>query len=461
MPWSGTDTMLAEFQGRERVFPIVKMTLGDDVIRIATQAVASASKGMYVSHLRSMSGFRREAFDRDFALSIPTPSISVKDEDRVIQKIIGGPLKGKARFSPVEIWWLPETDTGIGSADHYEDFDGVVTNYGHVGDREWSFELSLKSADVLNGKPKIPILGIDFPTAPAKFRNEPLWIIYGKHASLGITDAAGMVKALPAAVDAAGVSLDWVLSFGQLQIQRLYRNGVEETASWGFYVLERGTHRYQMARYSGGSNPTPDDTITFDCWGLFTTAPATASAPIENPASCIRNFLANFVFGSADLRAGSAWESETGKPIATAVLDLAATYFSARGEVMGKVIRADETVIDVFNGWCKSTRSVPLFTDAWAIGAIPEDEGELGIYQNDRHMAQALGYILDSQNKPAGSVSMSTSRSKPVSEILASFLHNDATSSLTDSILVADPSQTTTVREAFDIEYGDTSIIDL
>lgn len=465
MTWSGTDALLSEFRGLQRVVPVVNLTLGANTLKIAESDVASASRGQYLGDLKSMEGFVRRAHDQDFALTLPRPSFTVYDRDHTLRDYIGGPARGKVKNAPVEVWWVPTEDSGLTTADHYQDFAGVVIDYGQTGYREWTFELALTSEEVLNGNLQIPTLGIDFPEAPAEFINEPLWIVYGKHASLGITGATGLVRALPIVVDSSGDSIDWVLGYGQLQIQRLWRTisgeMTEDTSNWAFYVLERGGHRYQMARYTGGgTTPTSEDTVSFDCWGLFDTAPATASVPIENPASCLRNLLANFVFGESDLTEGASWESETGKPIATAVLDAAETYFSDRGQVMGKVIRANERAIDVINAMCLSTGMVPMFDDGWGIGAIPEDEGELDLSPEGRHASFYRGEIQTENGDPDQLIKSDTGRGRRATELLTSYLMDDTQGALTETLLVADPSQGVTIREELNLEYGDTSLID-
>lgn len=465
MTWSGTDALLAEFGGQGRVVPILNLTLGGDTLKVAERDVASASRGQYLGDLKRMEGFQRRAFDDTFALELPRPRVTIYDRDRTIRDYLGGPARGQVKTSPVAVWWVPTEESGLTSSDHYQDFAGIVTNYGSSAHREWTFELGLASEQALNSQPKIPTLGEDFPTAPAEFKGDPLWIVYGKHASLGVTGATGMINALPAVVDSSGDSIDWVLGYGQLQIHRLWRTisgaMTEDTSNWGFYVLERGGHRYQMGRYTGGgTKPTPDDTVSFDCWGLFQTAPATASVPIENPASVLRNFLANFVLGASDLTAGASWESEAGKPIGTSVLDDAESYFSTRNEVTAKVIRANEKALDVVNGMFASSRMVPFFTDAWAIAAIPEDEGELELFPTGRHIAHARGEIQDESGDPAERIQADTQRSKPLSEFEVYHLLIDAQGTLAESISVADPSQPITVREDLNLEYGDASLID-
>lgn len=455
MPSSVHSTMLAELQGSARVFPVFELVLGSTTYRYAPEPVASLSNGLYKPYVTAMDGFDRQANTTEFSLQIPSPSVTVFDAERELQKAIGGPQKAKVRNS-VARCYLRTTASGVTD---YQFFAGVVTDYKLQGDRSWSFTLA-PNTEPLMGQPKIPFLTkVDFPDAPLSSLGQPLWIVYGKHASSGVTDAAGMVAALPAVVDASGDSIDWVLSYGQMTIDKIYRTIsnelTEDTANWGFYTLERGTHRYQMARYTGGgTNPTPDDEVRVDCQGLFEDAPVSGTtAPFENPVACIRNFLGHFAYGDGDVREGRAWTDESTVPLATAILDLAEAYYSARGHVMAKVIRADEKVLDVFNDWCKNWNAAPFWTDAWELAAIPEDEADTDIYHDDRH-------IMQIERDALGDIQMDTSRSQPVSSIQVNYLLDEAAGSLTESRTVTDPSATNTVRETFDFEWGDKSLID-
>lgn len=447
MPSSLAAAMLAEMQGTNAVYPVFEITLGSTVYRFSSETgVNSLANGVYMPYITGMSGFTREADSTGYTLVIPTPSVSIYDVDRVLQKAIGGPQRNNIRGSSVAAYFR---SPNVAEASHYQFFSGIVENYGISGDREFQFTLS-PDVDKLNGQPRIPYLtDTDFPTAPTEFLNQPLWIVYGKHSSSGVVDTTGMVQCLPSEVDSNGDCLNWICSYGQMTIQRLFLNGVDDTANWGFYTLERGRNRYQMAIYTGGgTNPTPDDTVTIDCEGLFAAAPVSGTTtPFENPAECLRNFLAHFVYGDGDVRAGQAWESETGKPIASGIFDDAETYFNTRGDVLARVVRADERVIDVLNDCCSSFDMVPMFDDSWGIGAIPEDEADTDIYHDDRLVSQR-----DRDN--IGPLQMSTIRSKPITEIVVNYLLADASNTLTESGTVTDASAANIVRETFDLKWG-------
>lgn len=455
MPSSLHANMLAEMQGQNRVFPVFELTLGSATYQFAEEPVVSFSQGLYKPFLVSMSGFSRDANSSEFSLVIPSPTVTIFDQERVLQKAIGGPQKASVIGSSAAAYFRSNY---VSSANHYQFFSGVVINYRITEDRKWEFRLS-PDVRVLNSEPKIPYLGEDFTEAPIDFQSQPLWIVYGKHGSAGVPEAAGMVTALPAVEDSSGDSIDWVLGYGQMTIQKLYsdRSGTmqEETSSWAFYTTERGTHRYQMARYTGGStNPTPDSTVRVDCFGLFQDAPVSATTtPFENPAECIRNFLTHFAFGGGDVRDGQSWESETGKPIATSIFDSAETYFSNRSHVMARVVYANQKVIDVFNAWCDDFNAVPFWSDAYGIAAIPEDESDTDIYHDDRHIRQIYRDNI-------GLLSMDTSRAKPISELKLNYFLVDAESRLVNSIVISDPSISTTVRDSFDFESGDANLIE-
>jgi hypothetical protein len=445
--------LLAEMRGLNRVHATAELTLGGSVYRYSAEtAVDSESIGDHVPTLLSMAEFSRQSNFSEFSLQVPTPAIEIFDYDRTLQALFGGPLRGAVDGSVVSCW---RRSKHVPAASHYEFFDGVILSHGLSRDRTYRFTLS-PNVSVLEGNPKIPYLTrTDFPNAPSDFIDQPLWIVYGTHSSSGVAGAKGMIRCLPTQVDVDGNCVEWVVSYGQsTSVQRLFRGGtqndaIEDTSNWGFYPLERGGHRYQMAHYSGGNpKPAPEDYIAVDMNGLFQDGPtSTASQAIRNPAAVIRNFLAHFGYGDGDVRSSvAAYESEVGHPIATDVFDSGEDYFDVRGDVCDMVVRADETVLDVFNRWCESFNAGALWDDGWRIGAIPEDESELDIYTPDHVRQDQLDAIDEIQGD--------NSRSRLVSEVTVNYLLSDSLDALTASGVVSDPSSQTVVREAFDMEYG-------
>jgi hypothetical protein len=445
--------LLTEMRGLNRVHATVEIDIdGTTYFYSAGSAVGSESIGPHHPYIESMSDFASQGNWSEFSLQIPSPSIETFDHDRVLQKLIGGPAKGKIKGSAVRCW---RRSNHVPAASHYQFFGGVVTEFGMTRSRVYRFGLA-PDTRVLEGQPKIPFLTrADFPNAPAEFIDRPLWIVYGIHSSSGVEGAKGMIQCLPTQVDAAGDCQEWLVSYGQSTgIQRLFRgtsqsDAIEDTANWAFYPLERGGHRYQMAHYSGPNpKPVPEDYIAVDMHGLFQDGPVALTPVISNPAACIRNFLAHFAYGTGDVRSSvAAYETETGKPISTDVLDLAEAYFTARGDKMAAVIRADEKVLDVFNRWCDDFNAGPFFDDAWKIAAIPEDEAATEIYFEDRHVRQDVRAAL-------GELQMDNSRASGVTEIEVNYLLADSLGSLTAEGIVSDPTATSKIRDTFDLEYG-------
>lgn len=452
MPSSLSAAMLAEKEGLNRIMPVFEMTLGGTIMRFADETVISQSQGLYSSYVvkDSWAGFGRHANDSEFSLEIPEASLTIFDQDRVIQKEIGGPSRSAIRGGVAQAFYRSRF---VDESDHYKFFDGVLVDFEGVGDREYRFAAS-PDTRALSSQPKIPFLTkTDFPTAPASVLNQPLWIVYGKLSSSGVPDAKGMVKCLPAVEDANGDSIDWICSYGQLTgVQRLFFGDTEDTTNWSFYNLQRGGHYYQMARYTGsGTKPTPSDTIAIDCEGVRLTAPtltAGGTGAIENPAECMRNFLAHFAYGSGSMLSDvTAYDGEAGTPIATSVFDAAETYFSTRNDVMAKVIKADQSVLDVFNAWCADFRAVPHWIDTWKFGAIPEDSAETDIFHDDRHVAEKLHHALSPLLKQR-------SRTKGVSDIYINYLLNESTGSLSETGRCHHPAVAEAVRETVDFEFG-------
>lgn len=430
MPSSLSAAMKTEMAGLNRVHPVIEIVLDGTTYRFAGSTVASESAGLYKGLVTNWGSWSRHAGHSNFSLERPEFQVEIFDEERVLQKVIGGPAKGTVRGSAFSRWWR---SFYVPTADHYKAFDGIVQNYS-ARDRNYSFRVSPDTA-VLDSTLKIPFLTkADFPTAPDAVVNQPLWIVVGSFASGAVPNAAGMVKCVPATLDANGKSLEWIVSYGQGVITALYYDGVKDTANWQFYLQQRGKNFYQMAHYVGGTNPVPTSQIFVDLQGIRAEAPHVTGGgtTITNPAKAMRRILGHFAYGDGDMRPGVSWTSETGIPVATEIWDAAETYFSDREDKMARVIRGDRTVSTIFSEWCDDFSAVPFWSDGWKIGAIPENEGEVTIYQDTRHVAQKLGHALSE-------LSMSTTRSRPVESIQVNYLLNEAAGEFAKSGLITDP----------------------
>lgn len=459
MPSSLTSAM--EIEARDfthRIHPVVEMTLGGTVYRFAEYPVCSEAKGVYLPYVEQLGDKKRSANISEFSIETPTLRFTINDHDRVLQKLFGGPLKGKVRNSPVEVWWrsLGGQDNEIALADHYRDFAGVILDYGKsTSGRVFEFSAA---ADVsgLDAAVKIPAWSReDWPNAPEETIGSPGRVIYGSHISSSIAESFGMIKAVPLKVEAnATKDVDiWGVSIGKnFNIPRIFIGETLSTSSFTVGSAVRGKNYSQILTYTaGGTHPTKDSDIKCDVEGL-TTLPDGSGTLIANPAAQIRHALNVFGYGTGDARPFVSWPSESGSPIASAILDAAAEFFHQRNWSGSMVIRTGQTLRNVLDTWCRSFNAAPFFSDTWGIGARPRVNGDTILYYDDRHAAQRLHRAKD--------LGFTTDRQDPITDLAVNYLLDEARGAFARYQLVAwRRSGVEVVERDFDQTYGKRSAI--
>ena len=448
MPSHCPSAMLTEMEGLNRIFVTVDITLGGSVHKFAPETVASLSAGEYLSYLVNVSGLERSVDTMGHTLQIPQPSIEIFDFDRTIQKAVGGPLRGKVRGSSVEIWYR---SFHVAAASHYQVFDGAVLDYGLSSDRTWTFELTPSPVQALLGELKIQRATRSFfATMPAKFEGHPMHLILGRHHSAGTT-VTGAVPCFPIVENAAGECIDWAVSIAAVEVLRIFRNDVEDTANWnGGWSLLRGDQLIRTIRFTGGgAKPTADDAVTVDCNGLSQSSPHNIDDYEHGPTAAIIIVLQQFAFGDGS-SAIQAWPAFAN--FDTTRISETAGYFDVRSVKVGRVVPAGTKAIDFLSEMCDSFDMYAWFTDEYKIAFGPEDEADVDIYHDDRLISDRMGHAL-------GPISMSTARSKPVSEISTDYMLMESEGDFQKSSIVSDPSVAETVKEDFQQTAGAAAII--
>lgn len=449
MPSNLSAAMLAEMQGLDRVVPVAEVTFSS-LLRFAEEPVAAASKGLYLPYVQGGFGaYDRVAAWADFSLSTPRTTITIFDKDRVLQKDIGGASKAEIRGSA---WQNFLRSDHVGEADHYKFFDGIVVDHSARG-RLYSFAIS-PDTRLLNTRPKIPKASkLDWPDMPNDFVGTDLWVVYGEHNSDGIADSNGMIECIPAKEETNGDVDQWICSYGQLtEITNLFVNGLSDFANWGFGPVQRGGNYYQIAIRQSGTPSKKSTKITIDAKGLFDTTPISGTF-ISNPAAIIRHFLTNFVFGDGSVIPSAAWESETGKPVASSIFDSAATFFADRGMRGAKVIKASDTGASIFNAWCNSHSAIPFWSDQWKLAAMPIDPSKTAIYAAES--ATIREKFLESLDDPG----FDTSAAEPFTDLSVNSVLDDVRSALVESRrFVNRPGDVVLTGPDLDILFGESKL---
>lgn len=452
--------MLAEFQGQQRVHPVFEITLGGKEFRFSDRAVASDSKGTYLPHIEKdgWGTFERIGDDDSFNLTTSRSTVTVLDESRELQKELGGKSKGAVRDSVAKCFYRSDF---VPAADHWRFFNGVCADWRIAGDRKYQFVLEPDQKSIDSNLQINTINQSLFSSMPLKFIGRDGQVVYGTHNSGGVTGATGMIKAIP--IEPINISASdpsvWFCSWGWLEeITNVWVGGtLVNSSNVTLQPINQATSGLAYAKFilDAGEVSSEDDVVTFDAIGLHDNFTPPAGNLISNPAAFIRHVLSNFVFGRGALLAvGASWQDEDDVPVASAIFDRAATFFSIRGMETAKVLTSSDTGRSVFNGWCGggNFRAVPFYTDEYKIGAIPNDPSEITIYKDADHIAQRRGDAL-------GELSQDTSGRSRVTDITVNYILNDATSTLAKQNRSSDLSIATQVGESVDLLFGKSRLI--
>jgi hypothetical protein len=258
-----------------------------------------------------------------------------------------------------------------------------------------------------------------------------------------------MIPCVPLFEDGTDV-VYWGVSFGANKaITQVFVDEVVRTADFfPFMWPHSGKNYYQVLLYTGGAPyPTRDSIVSCDVEGL-TTLPDGTGTLITNPVAQIRHVLANFVYGTGDVRPFAAWAAEAGKPIASAIFDEAETFFEDRAWLGGFSIISGLTGRDILGGWCNSYNAAPFFSQYGGIAAKPRDPSNATIYYDDRHVSQMLKHAK-------GPLTLSTLRVDPVSDLGVNYLFDEVRGAYVSSANVQwRRSGAEVVEEPFDLLCG-------
>jgi hypothetical protein len=405
-----TAAMLAEMKGQNRVHPTFRLKLAGTTLQFAEEAVCSETAGMYKPYIVSWSGFSLRSGHGNFSLERPRMTVTVFDQERAIQKILGGPGRKSLRGATWSTTWR---SFYVVVSEHWTDFNGSVEDVSFDGDRTYTFALAYQLS-TLDREVQIPSLtAASWSNAPAARLGTPLYAVYGHMLSTLSAAVVGRVECIPLdTVAAGGTSLAWFCGMGDAVPVQVWHtpSGGSLTIRDDFLPTRQiGGDGMQHGLFTfSGTSPAPGDLVRADVHGIRDGTgtgkvsptggiPGTGE-PLQNPVGCLRHFLANY--GMAR-QVGGRWQSEAGL-LDSVGLDAAEAFFDTRGIRSSFVVSAGENVLSVLNRGLGNFNLVPYVTDVGLLSFRVEDPSDTSIYLDNAHISQRLGQFLGEGGKLPG-----------------------------------------------------------
>jgi hypothetical protein len=356
--------MLTELQGLARVHPVFELTLSGTTHRFASQPIASESQGAYEPFVTNWGIIERSAgAARDYSLQNPRTTVDIYDQDRVLQKAIGGPSSGAIIDSTAKIILR---SFNVAQASHYTLVDGIVADYRLAGNRLCQFVLTPDDRALRVSGNEIPtILPHDWPRAPDASYGTDGQAVYGEHHSTAIEGATGLINCTMIDED----NNYWYVSIGSVSdVVNVWRNGTLATSDFTLSTWTLSTGVVSVIKDDTDTS-TSSDTITADVDG---TEETTNWTMITDPIEVLEDFFSNYT------------------SVSTNATHLAETqnFLSDRGHVCAKVVKSSDKPLDVLNDICKSYKVAPMWSWDWTLGIRPFNPAPSTIYVDSRHIHQ-------------------------------------------------------------------------
>lgn len=354
---------------KHRVYETLKFTIARTAFQYSKKGVMSDSEGLFLPGLKSRSVIPRKLSWPSYGLFEPRVTFEIYDEDRSIQKHLGGPGQGLAKGSPIEFWWRSESVT---AANHFQLIDGVIKDFRMPRERTYTIVAGVDDAP-LRSKLKIPLkTRAIWPKIPLENEGTPGAIYLGNWLSTGVTGAQGMVEAV-LVDEEAGI---WYVSYGILNaVDNIQVNGVSDTdftilgdiaGGGGTQYLQAG-RPYTILQDTASTLRTIADTVTCDVVGPTRRGDFSfASSTMVEPAYMLRIALSNFAYndwpiGAPTPAAGTwAWFSISGgdgAPVDVVSNDTADDdFFDPHNVTASMVLTSDDSGIDIIRTWAETFR---------------------------------------------------------------------------------------------------------
>ena len=443
MPTGISDALLTELQIGRTVAPVLELSDGDTTLKFADEAVVSRSRGQYQKRIIAggWGNIVRSANSRNNTLQSAETSVALFDHDHVLGKWFAGPRGGT--FVDLDANILLVSDH-VDADDHYEIFDGVVSDYRGPGDLLYRLTLSPKNEQVLRNENILPeITAPDFPNAPTAVLGLPAQAVYGKYNSQGVFDAAGMIPTI--CVDSGN---SWFLvAFGRLMkaTLKVWKNGNDDTNNWVIEWKTQNGRHYTIVR-DITSTANSADTVQVDLWGYESNGDGSSGTIISEGSDQIVHFLTNFVFGNYPNGSTSlyGWLSSAGKPINISYFAETGTFLSERDHEASRVIHSEVKGIKTLEEWCKSFNLTPFWSWDWKIGVRPNDHTKLDLG----------GTVHVRQEHALGPLTWKPQIRGQKNMINVNFLLNEAAGEFAENHRLCDSRRSPLLKETKSFEWG-------
>lgn len=330
----------------------------------------TANGRLYVPGMISRSTIPRKLSWPSYGLFEPRVTFRIYDEDRSLQKHLGGPAQGAVIGGTFSYAW---SSPNITSANVFTIINaGIIKDFRYVGDRIYEFVVGPDDAP-LKDKLKIPILSrAIWSNIPVANEDAAGKIYFGNWISTGVPGATGMVPAT-LVDEVTGI---WLVSYGIMDhVTNINVDGVSDT---DFTVVGTGTvgvgpfvhngRPYTILQDDAGTLRTTSNSVTCDVLGPEQQGDGSQTGlTLEDAATMLRIILANFCYNEYPIDAptptAGSWSffsqetADANTPINVDSNDDADSNFFNPYNVSASILAtSDDTGIDIIKTWAKSFR---------------------------------------------------------------------------------------------------------
>jgi hypothetical protein len=356
--------MVTELKKRSpAVYPVLEMDLPGGTKRYAEQELSFRSAGQYQGKILSWSDITKSIAVTTNDLTRKEVSVTIDDADQEFAKLVSGGSGHQVENSVSRVKLV--MDVGV----THTRFAGRLFSYRQGEPRRWELTFYPDDVPLENKFPILYLTENDWPAIHDSAAGEVAPIVYGKHSSVGHSDA-GMVPTFY--VDTR--NRYYFVSTGRIKaIDQVYRAGVPLDPGVGVltYLLIRGKH-VSVIEFTSDQGDPKEFPITCDVQGIENVGDGSGSL-ITNPVTQVEHALENFVYG--DYRSGLWLTSQA--PIDASSFGAAATFATNEGYQGAMYIQESQDGRTFFDEWLRS----------WEMRAFWDDSGDIQLSVLDHSLA--------------------------------------------------------------------------
>jgi hypothetical protein len=308
-----------------------------------------AGAGLYEPRVMSWGGeFARGVNVRENTLEFVSLEILLNDTDQALARIFEGANRNAVRGSTLT---LVLASPNVAANDWLTLYTGRVETIGQPSALTWTVQVAPRDLPLQRESiPKATVGRASWPNAELEVLDRDVPLIYGKHSSVGGTNAGAVPTML---VDKQGFR--YLVAAGWLKaVSAVYKDGVDVAAS-NYSV----THPIVNGRLFTLIDFTADQgagVITCDVEGLETVGDGSGTL-ISDPAAIARHAITNFIYN--DWKRGAYFASSTAPVDATS---FGTTYFSTRLQQASLYIGSRRRGVDVIQDFLGSFEAKCFWT---------------------------------------------------------------------------------------------------